>query len=96
LKVSAREKAGAFPLRSCEGTVHGIAHQVKPGWQAAGRYGGPWGSRKNADGPLPRFYLMAVPDVFREASCAPPRPASVEIGRVRRGASLGMTVFFRV
>ena len=29
-KVSARERAGAFPMRSCEGTVHGIAHRVKP------------------------------------------------------------------
>jgi hypothetical protein len=29
-KVSAREKTGAFPLRSREGTADGIAHQVKP------------------------------------------------------------------
>jgi hypothetical protein len=29
-KVSAREKAGAFPLRFCETTVHEIAQQVKP------------------------------------------------------------------
>jgi hypothetical protein len=24
------ERAGAFPPRSCEGKVYGIAHQVKP------------------------------------------------------------------
>ena len=29
-KVSERERAGAFPPRSCEGTIHGIAHRVKP------------------------------------------------------------------
>ena len=29
-KLSECERAGAFPPRSCEGTVHGIAHQVKP------------------------------------------------------------------
>ena len=34
-KSSEREKAGAFPLRSPKGTVHGIAHQVKPEWWAA-------------------------------------------------------------
>jgi hypothetical protein len=30
-------------------------------------------SRKNADGPLPGFHPPAVPDVLREARCAPPR-----------------------
>jgi len=29
-RVSERDRAGAFPPRSCEGTVRGIAHQVKP------------------------------------------------------------------
>jgi hypothetical protein len=29
-EFSERESAGAFPPRSCEGKVHGIAHQVKP------------------------------------------------------------------
>jgi hypothetical protein len=29
-KVSAREMAGAFPPRSCEATIHEIAHRVKP------------------------------------------------------------------
>ena len=31
-------------------------------------------SRKNADAPLPRFHSSAVPDVPREARCAPPPP----------------------
>ena len=37
--VSEREKAGAFPPPPCEGRVHGIGHQVKPGWWVAGRPG---------------------------------------------------------
>ncbi|HEX5869521.1 MAG TPA: hypothetical protein VFY65_03835 [Longimicrobium sp.] len=28
--MAAREKTGAFPLRSREATIHGIAHRVKP------------------------------------------------------------------
>jgi hypothetical protein len=31
-------------------------------------------SKKNADGPLARFHLPAVPDIPREAQCAPPLP----------------------
>ncbi len=72
-KVSEREKVGAFPLRLSKGKVHGIAHRVKPGWWVAGRCGKHWGSRKNSHGPLPRFHPTAVPDVPREAWCAPPR-----------------------
>ena len=44
--VSARERAGVFPPRSCEGTVQGIAHRVKPEWWVAGRSGRRWISLK--------------------------------------------------
>jgi hypothetical protein len=39
-EVSAREKPSAFPPRSREGTVHGIAHQVKPDGRLRGAVGG--------------------------------------------------------
>jgi hypothetical protein len=55
------------------GTVRRIAHRAKPEWWAAGRFGGKGVPENNADGPLPGFHPPAVPDVPREARCAPPR-----------------------
>jgi hypothetical protein len=39
-EFSERERAGAFPPRSSEETVHGIAHQVKPDGRLRGAVGG--------------------------------------------------------
>jgi hypothetical protein len=45
-KIPERERAGAFPLRRCEGTVHGIAHRVEPGGWIRGALGRRWGIPK--------------------------------------------------
>ena len=66
-KVSVRHRAGAFPPRSCEETVHGIAHQVKPDGRLRGAPEDDGVPEKNSHGPLPRFYPSPVPDILREA-----------------------------
>jgi hypothetical protein len=69
----AREPAG-LPLRWCEGTVHGIAHQVKPDGRLRGALEDSGVPEKNADGPLPRFRPAAVPDARTEVLRAASRP----------------------
>jgi hypothetical protein len=75
-KVAAREMAGAFPTRSCEATVHEIAHRVKPDGVlrlAAKDHGG---SRKKCGWPP-----AALPSVRRsrrlQGSLVPPAATGV-------------------
>jgi hypothetical protein len=73
VKSRSARRPARFRCVRARGTVHGIAHQVKPGWWVAGRSGKQWGSpEKNSHGSLPRFHPTAVPDAMREASSAPP------------------------
>ena len=82
--ASERERAGAFPPRPCEGMVHGIAHQVKPEWWVAGRFGRRWGSLKKCGWPP-----AALPSVCRsrrpQGSLVRPATADVRGHRVARG-----------
>ena len=83
-KLSERERAGAFPPRSCEGTVHGIAHQVKPEWWVARRSGRRWSSLKKCGWPP-----AALPSVCRsrrpQGSLVRPATADVRGHCVARG-----------
>jgi hypothetical protein len=70
-KVSAREMAGAFPLRLTEATIHEIAHQVKPDGGLRARWK-TMGFPKKCG--WPRFHPAAAPDGPRDVWCAPPGP----------------------
>jgi hypothetical protein len=71
VKASEPERFGAFPPRSREATILGIAHQVKPEWQAAERV---------EDTGISEKILMAL----CRASIRPPFPTSLEKCRATR------------
>ena len=76
-RVSARDRSDALPLRPCEGTVHGIAHRVKPGWQVAGHSGRRWGSQKCGRPPRGEVPRRGLP---RSAEPAPAPGTEVAAG----------------
>ena len=74
----AKSRSARTPARSPPRVVRGEGSHDRASGEAGrpgpGRSGDDGVSRKNADGPLPRFHPSAVPDIPREVSCAPPRP----------------------